>query len=271
MLNQYNSKSEVGNKHFRNIYILIAVCIFVFTWVRDYFLNLCLYCSNKKLYKDAIHALVYASLKSFKNKNSGDSLDKFSQDLVVLDNNLSNIVNLELVMVFQCLSQIVQLSIVDPFLIIFGVLIVVVSYVCYEYCAPVIVAQRKLSLTLKGAPILDSFSEMIRNIKAVKIYKLQSLMKWETEKAMVNSGRAYMSYHKTLMAFQFYTQFLLLMVEIGLMFWMIRQTMGKNIGIFCSSMISLFGIYEYCDWILCNSIFISTLLASMERMDRFTQ
>lgn len=78
-----------------------------------------------------------------------------------------------------------------------------------------------------------------------------------------------MSSHKTLISFSVYTQAILLAVEIGMMLVMIKITMYQNIGVFCSSLISLFGLFEYFDWIFCNSIFISTILTSMERIDRF--
>ena len=59
-----------------------------------------------------------------------------------------------------------------PILAVFGILIVGGSFFVYNYCAPVVLSERKLSLSLKGTPILNQFSDLLKGHKTIKIYGL---------------------------------------------------------------------------------------------------
>jgi hypothetical protein len=61
-------------------------------------------------------------------------------------------------MFFQCLYNLGMMVLFKFVFISFGILIVVSSYIVYAYCAPVVLSERKLSLSLKGTPILNKFT-----------------------------------------------------------------------------------------------------------------
>jgi hypothetical protein len=67
----------------------VAVSIFILLFIRSFFLNWCIQNSNKKIFKDALDALVFASMDSYKFQSSGSALDKVSQDIGMLDSNLA--------------------------------------------------------------------------------------------------------------------------------------------------------------------------------------
>jgi hypothetical protein len=171
----------------------------------------------------------------------------------------------ELSKIFQCTCQLILLAIYSPIHIVFGVLMVLTSILVYEHCAFVILAQRRLSLSLKSAPIRQ-FSQLLRNLKSVKIYNLEEMERQQIEKALFNSMQSAICSHKTLISFMVYMQGILLVLEISMMFTMIHITKYANMGVFCSSLISLFELFEYFDWILCNSILATTALTSIDRI-----
>jgi ABC-type bacteriocin/lantibiotic exporter with double-glycine peptidase domain len=254
---------------FGKVYALIAFCIFILLLVRTYFLNLCIKNSNKQLFKRAMGALVYAALPSFQRESSGSSLDKLSQDIGMLDSNISANLEIDFIMFFQCFYNMAMLVLFKPVLIIFGILIVAGSYFVYAYCAPVVLSERKLSLALKGTPILNRFSELMKGHKTIKIYGLERSFLKKVEEVLMESMRSVVSYHKTLLTFKFYNQNVLLIFEIAFLLTTVQILLTASIGTFCSSLISLFGIFLYFDWMLCESIVINNVLTAMERLLAF--
>ena len=91
----YNTSAAIpllggDKKNFFHVLTLLIGIYFIFMWLRVFFFNLCIQMSNQQLFKRALINLMYSSLKSFKGEGSGDTLDKFSIDLGVLDVDLTN-------------------------------------------------------------------------------------------------------------------------------------------------------------------------------------
>jgi len=120
--------------------VIIAVSIFILLLIRTFFLNWCIQNSNKKIFKDALDSLVFASMDSYRSQSSGSALDKVTQDIGMLDSNLFTNIDMEFIMFFQCLYNLGMMVLFKFVFIAFGILIVVSSYFVYAYCAPVVLS-----------------------------------------------------------------------------------------------------------------------------------
>lgn len=85
----------------------------------------------------------------------------------------------------------------------------VAGYFVHKYCAPVVIAQRKISLKLKGAPILSHFSETIKGIKTIHSYNLQTRMKSKVTQLIMASTKASISCFETLVTYYTYNRHIL--------------------------------------------------------------
>jgi ABC-type bacteriocin/lantibiotic exporter with double-glycine peptidase domain len=111
---------------------------------------------------------------------------------------------------------------------------------------------------------------MLKSHKAIKIYGLEGEFQRKLERVLMDSKKAVVSYHKTLLTFKFYNQNILCIAELAFLWFTVRVLIFDQVGTFCSSLISLFGIFLYFDWMLCESIVINNVLTCMERLLDFT-
>lgn len=76
-------------------------------------------------------------------------------------------------MIFQCFVGISFLASINTVFLVFVTIMILEVYMMHNFCTPVILAQRNISLELKGNPILTGFSDTIKGIKQIKAYNLE--------------------------------------------------------------------------------------------------
>ena len=187
----------------------------------------------------------------------------------MLDSSIINYANYQFLLTFSCLVQLATICILTPILTLCAIILVLVCYGCYKYCAAVVLSAQNMSLVYRGAPILNIFSETIKGMKSVRIYGLQELMRGKITMALRNAMRSTINYHKSMVFYMQTLKALLLVVLIVTVFLIVFLHGWNNKIVVFYSLIAIYDLFEYLDEVFVYAVSLRTGLASMEKIDRF--
>ena len=152
-----------------------------------------------------------------------------------------------MIILIQCFIQMVFLCTINHLFIIFFGLMIILSYLLHVHCSHVIITERRISLSMKGPPILNHFSETVRGIKSILTYGLGEMMKDKMKKIVQNDMRASISFNKTLNSYCIFTRHSVLLLQVAIVYFLTKQFHLINSGmlLYSLSLIDTFVIYFY--------------------------
>lgn len=151
---------------------LTVVVFFIVLVVKTFLLNISILMSSTKIHEGMIQAIIRSPGSFFDSYSSGILINKFSNDLGVIDNTLfwSSFDSIEgLTTVFVAAITICQIS---PLLIIPTLLTFIVAITFFNYCRPAIIKTKEVDLHTKS-PIFHFFGESLQALTQIRIYQQQ--------------------------------------------------------------------------------------------------
>lgn len=161
---------------------------------------------NKTIHANMIHGLVRSPVVFYDTTRTGVLNNNFSNDLGFLDYTFASIfidsfegpiINLIL------LGNVVSMSF---YYSIPALLSIIFILMLYNYCKEVIIALKKLDLSLKN-PVYNMIGEMISGVTIIRALKKRFYLLYQFADRLNDSLRAFISYSNTSRAFIVYTNY----------------------------------------------------------------
>jgi ATP-binding cassette subfamily C (CFTR/MRP) protein 1 len=149
--------------------IVINVVAILFDYIRSILFGLCTLASNKKLHDDMVLGIIRSPLTYFDVTPTGQLINKFSNDLGILDHSVNQqmlvLINM-LSMLIIIVANLIQIHIIYVLGTLLSILLVIVAA---NYASDSITGARYLSLQLK-TPVFSHLSETISGLTPIHTY-----------------------------------------------------------------------------------------------------
>lgn len=105
----------------------------------------------------------------FDQTSSGTLMNKFSNDLGIVDRSIINGISIILTIISYFFVTMANLCQINPMFIFPSILFILASICFYSYARPAIIGCRRLDLQKKN-PIFNFFSETISGLTQIRVY-----------------------------------------------------------------------------------------------------
>lgn len=201
----------------------------------------------------------------FDTTPSGMLINKFSNDLSILDNSLATTI----VDMFEgpalTIVAIVNICQINLFFIPPAVVIIILVLLFFRYASPVLIQCKQRDLKNKS-PIFRFYSETLNGLIQIRTYVRRKTLMEQFTKLINNSTKASIAFDVVSRGFGFYTFLLggVVLVAIGMEVG-IQQSSSTNGGLYAVTVIFLVQFSELLQWFLRQTITVESLMLSSER------
>jgi ABC-type multidrug transport system fused ATPase/permease subunit len=212
-----------------------------------------------------INGIVRSPGSFFDTTPSGMLINKFSNDLGILDNSLS----MALVEMVEgpalSLVALVNICQIDLYFIPPAVVVVICIFLFVRYARPAIIQCKQKDLKNKS-PIFNFYSETLNGLVQIRIYGRRKHLISKFTRIINSSTKASIAFDIVSRGFGFYVFFLggTLLMAIGMEVG-IQQTSSINSGLYAVTVIFLVQFSELLQWFLRQTIAVESLMLSSER------
>lgn len=221
--------------------------------------------SNENIHEQMINGIVRSPATYFDVTPSGVLVNKFSNDLGILDNSLGNALIEMLKGIVYVIIAMVNICQFYVFFIPPVVVIFVIAYLFYWYSKAVLLQCKQIDLTNKNS-IFQSFSETISGLVQIRTYNRRKSLINQFSHVMNKSTKAAISFDLVTRAFGFYQTFIgLVLMFIGINIG-VSQSNSSNNGLFGVTVIFLVNFSDTFQWCMKRTINTESFMISYERV-----
>lgn len=224
--------------------------------------------ASKKMHKNALKSVITAVVAFFDTNPAGRILNRFSNDIGVLDQSLVSVQNDLLDDSFYFISLLITVWIIIPWLLLPGVLLFVFYGALVRLCRRAIMEGKNLEL-LTRSPVYSLFSLTLSGVVSIRAYGQKNRFIRDFTNLLNRNCRAYNYYYDTARAFGFYCDFFSgIFACIGISVLLAFTNLNPaQIGLACSYLIS---ITEYIQWAIRQILMHTMLMSSASRIKAYT-
>ena len=229
-LAEYDNQKSQSYTFFRDFQIywlvlgIMQIFYFLFLCLKYALLSIVVLGSNEKLHEDMIHGLVRCPSSYFDTTPTGRLINKFSNDLGILDNTMSFVFTdmiegpiISLIMLANIFQ--INLLFIPP-----GVITIIFLIYFFIFCKKSIVESKQLDLRTR-TPVFNIFGEMISGLVQVRIFGRRTSLLQDFTKAVNNMARANLCYWNCSRGFGAYVSyFSIIILIIGYMIGVYNAT-----------------------------------------------
>lgn len=231
-----------------------------------FFVNISLRASQR-IHQRAIKTVVKATVEFFDTNPVGRILNRFSNDMGVLDQGLVSVQNDLLDDSLYFISLLITVWIIIPWLLLPGVVLFAFFGVLIKLGKKAITEGKKLEL-LTRSPVYSLFSQTLSGVVSIRAYDQRTRFIREFTTLLNTNTRAYNYYYDSARAFGFYCDFFSgIFACAGISILLAFSDLNPSqIGLACSYLIS---ITEYIQWAIRQILMHTMLMSSTARIKSY--
>ena len=199
-LASYNSSTETGSFLFHGspalywrVLGLMLLAYFVILVVEYFILNLCIVNSSNTAHRNMIHSIVRSPSSFFDETPSGILVNKLSNDLGTIDNNLFFALTEGVEGPISTLIAVINISLINPTFIIPALLVFLFTICFFNYSRYAYLKCKELFLQSKNI-MVDLFLETINGLTQIKLYKQKSNKMQQFSETLDSTTKSGISY-----------------------------------------------------------------------------
>lgn len=248
------------------ILVLLYLCVL---FLKYYTLYWTLLNSNRNIHEQMVNGIVRSPGAFFDVTPSGVLINKFSNDLGILDNSLAICLIDTLEGPTSIVIAMVNIAQIYLYFIPAVVVILLIAILFFNYARAVIVQCKQMDLKNKN-PIFQSYTETISGLVQIKTYNRRRSLIHQFSQIMNRSTKAAISFDLVSRGFGFYEAFIgLVLIFVGMNIG-VSQSGSTSNGLFGVSLIFLFNFGDLFQWFLRQIITTESLMISYERANQIT-
>jgi len=163
--------------------------------------------ANQEIHEQMINGIVRSPASFFDTTPSGMIINKFSNDLGILDNSLSSSMSEMFEGPASSLVALVNICILDVFIIPPTIVIVICVFLFFAYARPAIIQCKQRDLKNKS-PIFNFYSETLNGLVQIRTYSHRKDLINKFTKLINNSTTASIAFDIVSRGFALYVSFL---------------------------------------------------------------
>jgi len=159
--------------------------------------------ASKTLHNKILHSVAGAKIEFFDTNLSGRILNRFSNDVGILDRFLLQVQDDVVDALLFYLALLITLCIFFPWIFALGIILILILLMSFRYCKNFIIQGRGLEL-LTRSPVYSWFSLTLNGLTSIRVYGQENRFIREFTRLINRNIRAYNFYSDIGRAFSFY-------------------------------------------------------------------
>ncbi|EAR93277.2 ABC transporter C family protein (macronuclear) [Tetrahymena thermophila SB210] len=219
---------------------------------------------NKNLHNSMFKSLIRAPILFFDKTHSGNLMNKFSNDVSLLDNNLHFASNDSLDIFCNFFNLMITCIVFNPYTVIPGFFELVLLFFFLLYCKDIINQTRQLDLSHK-TPVFQHFQSTVQGSIAIKVYQQNDAFLKKMQILANNSVTANQSFWMASRFFGSFTQiFAILCSTVGV--FLILSLPNNDPTKQAQSLTYFMLIVDAIQWCLRQMLTTDSIMSSFERV-----
>jgi len=199
------SQSEQENSYYLEVLVLLVVSFYLFGLSRMLILYQCFITSNKQLHNLSLKSVVNTSIKFFDKNPTGRILNRFSGDVIKMDEPLMFFLPDAFQLTFLLFTNFVVIFIVNPVCIVFAVLMALLTVFLVKRIVPMAREFRRIEL-ISRSPVVSYFSNLVSGLTSIRAFGLQSHFAKQVFESVEKNLKAFYSFQIQVRFFQLYME-----------------------------------------------------------------
>jgi ATP-binding cassette, subfamily C (CFTR/MRP), member 4 len=251
------SSSLFGNDFIKYwlILALFIVVYFIILVMKYFVINMSLLVASTQAHEQMVESILRSPSSFFDSTPSGILVNKFSNDLGVIDSSLIHGLNDFLEGPCQILSAIVNICQIDPFFMIPAAIISLIAILFFKYARPVITSCKQLDLQHKN-PIFHFYAETISGLAQIRVYNRRTVRMQEFSELINRSSKSAIGFDIVARGFGFYETILSIVLMLVGMMMGVSISNPDNSGLYGVAVIYLIAVSERLRWIMKQIILV---------------
>jgi ATP-binding cassette subfamily C (CFTR/MRP) protein 4 len=209
-----------------------------------------------------LSGLLRSPIKYFDKTPSGRLINRFSNDMSILDNILGTTFVDTIEGPILALVMLVNVFQIVPFFIIPAVINLILLGLWFAYCKRAIIQTKQLDLRMKS-PVFSEFTQLVSGATQVKIYGQTERMNAKMSSIINSSIRVNHSFWFASRVFGSLTSYTSVII-CGVGFF-VGVSQIENGGLYGISIVFLLQVSDYLQWFLRQIINMESIMVSVER------
>jgi len=266
------SEKEVDNGYYIKLCGIFVLGIIAFTFAKVTLTLKFLFGTNSNLHKKMLQKLSRTFVAFFDSTPIGNMLNRFSNDLGVLDNDNWYVVYDVL---DQCIAVglfVTYLVIIQPAILIPCTIVLFALFKVKAFFAKPTVELRRIDLMAKS-PIYSEISSTLNGLLAIRVYNQGARFVDQFMDLLYTSVQAYQAYIRNNRLFSMTLQIFLniLVVSLITMFIFIASGSQMEVSLFGLVVYYLITVINDAAWIIRQTIFLDINMQSAQRIQEYCQ
>ena len=246
---------------------VLIVVFFILCFLKFRFVSYLILRANNNIHHSMFHSVIRTTIEFFDTNPTGRTLNRFSNDINIMDNVMNLTLGDLLDLSFYYISMLVTIFVLNPYflVLVFVTIILYISLMRYFYI--VLSDSKKIDLANKS-PIFAFFSSTVQGLLSIKIYKKYSFFQRKFMNLVHHYARSNYMHYRVTRTFAFSIEMISITftcIAICLLILIIEDS--SYFGM-CLIYVMLLG--EVIQWFLRQIIAIITIFNSVDRALAFT-
>lgn len=246
---------------------LLILAFLIFSYLKFHFLSYIILKGNNHIHNEMFHRIIRTSIEFFDCNPSGRIMNRFSNDMNLMDNIMVMQFADLLDMLFFYVSMNVAILVVSPYFLIAVFVFVITYYLAIRYFYDIVRDSKNLDLSNKS-PIFALFASTVQGLLSLKVYKKYSYFHKKFINLVHKYARANYMHYRITRTFAFVVDmFSITFIAISMFLFILQIEDTTYLGL---CLVFMLMIAEMIQWLLRQIIVIMTLFTSVERCLSFT-
>ncbi|KAK5645845.1 hypothetical protein RI129_004309 [Pyrocoelia pectoralis] len=228
------------------IYCSIAMAAIVLALLRLVFFTNLAISSSKSLHNSMFESLQHATLKFFISNSSGRILNRFSMDLMSVDEVLPNMATISIVSILNIIGLLAVICVVNPLFVIPTALLFIIIYCVRKFYLSINLSILRLE-NIARSPLYSHIQSTVQGLPTIRAFGVQEKLIEEFNTHLdTHSSALYMSYSVS-RAFGYCVDVVaFLYITFTILYYMLDKDdpSSSNIGMVLSQALQLIGLLQ---------------------------
>jgi len=270
--NAYHNRNGVDNEYYMRLCGVFVLGIILFTFAKVTLTLKFLFGTNSNLHQKMLRKLSRTFVAFFDSTPIGNMLNRFSNDLGVLDNDNWYVVY---DVIDQCIAVglfVTYLIIIQPAILIPCSIVLLALLKVKTFFAKPTVELRRMDLMAKS-PIYSEISSTLNGLLAIRVYNQGARFIDQFMDLIYTSVKAYQAYIRNNRLFSMTLQIFLhiLVVSLITMFIFIASGSQMEVSLFGLVVYYLISVINEVAWIIRQTIFLDINMQSAQRIQEYCE
>ena len=246
---------------------ILIIVFFILCFVKFRLLSYLILRGNNNIHFSMFHSVIRTTIEFFDTNPAGRILNRFSNDINIMDNVMNLTFGDLLDLCFYFISMIVTIFVLNPYFIILVMITATIYYFVMRYFYQALTDSKKLDLANKS-PIFAFFSSTVQGLLSIKVYQKYPFFQRKFLNLVHHYARSNYMHYRVTRVFGFSIDLISISftgISITLLILLVQDS-----SYFGMCIIYLLLLGEVIQWFLRQIISIITIFNSVDRSLAFT-